>query len=62
MEKSFLDVVKWQGNSVVVFTTFLGCSQGALGRREGSMLGIFLTSLRVVSCVIQMFALPLHPF
>ncbi|MFC2755536.1 MAG: hypothetical protein ACFN22_03435, partial [Porphyromonas pasteri] len=22
----------------------------------------FLTSLRVVSCVIQMFALPLHPF
>ena len=40
MEKSFLDVVKWQGDSVVVFTTFLGCSQGALGRREGSMLGI----------------------
>ena len=41
MVKSFLDVVKWQGYSVVVFTTFLGWSQGALGRREGSMLGFF---------------------
>ena len=25
-------------------------------------IGSFLMSLRVVSCVIQMFALPLHPF
>ena len=41
MAKSFLDVVKWQGYSVVVFTTFLGWSQGALGRRGGSMSGFF---------------------
>ncbi|KXB76244.1 hypothetical protein HMPREF3185_00494, partial [Porphyromonas somerae] len=25
-------------------------------------IGSFVMSLRVVSCVIQMFALPLHPF
>ena len=29
---------------------------------ERSVENFFLTSLRVVSCVIQMFALPLHPF
>ena len=41
MVNSFLDVVKWQGYSVVVFTTFLGWSQGLLGGGEEVCRGFF---------------------